>query len=294
MDGRSTVTGWRAPAVETAGQPVAEVAAHEQRHERAEVLARVQVRPRALGRHELGEADGAGPAQAAAQLQHAVGGRHDVHGRRQLGVHGERQEHLGAAEHPLDVRVAGDALVRVGHGRDQHVHHDHHGQDHERGVQPGAHGLREVVVVGHRLLGADVRQRGLDDHRARGGRRHAEQAPEQRLERGVHAHERVVLLALAAGARVHARHARVVLVQRAQARGERQQHDAEQQGEPREVRGHLAQGHLLRDTQRTAGHDLIYGLGWRRIRFYRLDKCRTRIGRWCVVFSDGKQKRIPV
>jgi len=153
-------------------------------------------------------------------------------------VHGERQKDLGAAEHPFDVRVAGDSLERVGHSGNEHVERDDHGQRLENGIEERSHGLCDVVVVG-RLL-AVYGRRVIDDHRAGGGRRHAEHAPEERLERRVHVDKRIVLLGLVTGVGVNAPHILVVLVEPAQARGKRHDDDAENGGQPGKVRGHLS------------------------------------------------------
>jgi len=110
-----------------------------------------------------------------------VGGRQEIKRWRQIAVHGERQEHFSATEHPFYVRVSGDPLERVGHGGDEHVERDDHGQRLENGIEERAHGLRDVVVVDGRRVLAVFGRRVFDDHRAGGGRRHAEHAPEERL-----------------------------------------------------------------------------------------------------------------
>lgn len=138
-------------------------------------------------------------------------GRYEIERRWQFDVHGKRQEHLRASEHPFNVRVTSDPLERVSHGGDQHVEHDDDRQGLEHRVQQRAHCLREIVVECHGLLVAVI-YHGLNDHRTRSRRGHAEYAPKQRFQRGINVDERFVLLEFVPGGRVGAGHVFVVLV----------------------------------------------------------------------------------
>jgi len=100
-----------------------------------------------------------------------------------------------------------------------------------------------VVVDGRSFL-TFFGRRVLDDHCAGRGRCHAKHAPEECLERRVYIYERLVLLGLITSDRVDARHARVVLVKSAKARGERHYDYAEHGSQPGKVCGHFSQGHL--------------------------------------------------
>jgi len=182
--------------------------------------------------HELAELECRG-RRAAVQVASAVVARqaavvprrlgHDPLGAEQQASRGQQVErrwhvveqhvadvHLGTTKQPLVLGVVGNALKSVRHGSDEHVHHDDNHEHLERGEQPVAHQLRELVRLHGRVDVAGGRQRVADHHVGRVQRRHAEYAPEQRLERVGNRDERVLLSGGLTRFRVLVQHPRVV------------------------------------------------------------------------------------
>jgi len=202
----------------------------------------VEVAPAVVARQEAVAPRRLGHVPFGAEQQPRGG--QQVERRRQVVLQHVADVHLRPAEQPLVLGVVGDALERVRHGGNEHVHHDHHHEHLEHGEQPVAHQLRELVRLRLGVRVAGGRGSVAHHHVGRVQRRHAEYAPEQRLERVGHRDERVLLSGGLARLRVLVHHARVIRVIRAQAARERRHDDHQERGELAEVVQHLAEGHL--------------------------------------------------